>query len=115
MSVTIPTTDTSKGLSGVARMSLTVAAILTFIAMCLQDVIGTAMVIFESQFNWLLAGACDVTGYFFGLLCSVLALDSILKDGFWCRRSLVLIASVSLANFFGTALGVAITAHLTHH
>ena len=97
------------------RMSLTKAAILTFIAMCFQDVLGTAMVVYEADLNWKLAGIFDVTGYLAGLICSVLALDSILKDGWRNKRSIVLILSVTVANYIGTALGVIFVAHLTAH
>ena len=96
------------------RLNLWKAALLTFLAMCLQDVLGTAMVVYESRLNWQLAGLFDVTGYLAGLICSVLALDSILKDGWRNRRSLVLIASVTVANYVGTAMGVLFVSRLTH-
>lgn len=99
----------------VAEMPLRRAVVLSFIAMCVNDLIMTAMVIYESQFNIVGAGICDVLGYLAGLICAVLALDSILRDGWRSKRSLALIAAISLSNFVGTALGVAIVAHLTHH
>lgn len=90
------------------------ATLLTFFAMCMQDILGTCMVVFESRLNWQFAGAFDVLGYLAGLVCSVLALDSILKNGWRNRRSLVLIGAVSVANFAGTAVGVLLVSRLTH-
>lgn len=94
-------------------MSLPKAAIASFFAMMVSDIIGTAMVIYESHYAWVAAGLCDVFGYLAGLLCSVLALDSIMQLGLRNKRSLVLIASVTVANFWGTALGVEIVKHMT--
>ena len=96
------------------QMRLWKAALLTFAAMCCQDILGTCMVVYEAQLNWQIAGIFDVTGYIAGLVCSVLALDSILKDGWRNKRSIVLLVSVTLANYVGTALGVIFVAHLTH-
>jgi hypothetical protein len=96
-------------------MPLSRAALYSFIAMVFTDLVETAMVIWESEFIWWAAGICDVMGYIASLVCSVLALDSILRDGWRTRRSLVLIAVISLANFVGTGLGVALVAHITHH
>lgn len=64
------------------------------------------MVIFEAHFNAPLAALMDALGYLAGLACSVLALDSILKDGWRTRRSLIIVAAVSLANVLGTFAGV---------
>lgn len=100
--------------SVVREMPLRRAALLSFVAMCVQDLIGTAMVIFESRFNIIASGLCDVFGYLAGLICSVLALDSILRDGWRTKRSLILIATVTVANFVGTALGVVFVERLTH-
>jgi hypothetical protein len=97
------------------RGQLWKAAVLAFVSMCFQDILATAMVIFEARLNAPVAGLFDVTGYLAGLICSVLALDSILKDGWRNKRSLVIIAAVSLANFVGTFAGVAIGAALTRH
>lgn len=88
------------------RTAIWKVALVAFLAMCAQDVLGTAMVVFEAHYNAPLAGAMDVAGYFAGLICSVLALDSILKDGWRTRRSLVILAAVSVANFAGTYAGV---------
>jgi biotin transporter BioY len=99
----------------VHEMPLRRAAIWAFVAMCLQDLIATAMVIFESRYAVLASGLCDVFGYLAGLVCSVLAIDSILRDGWRNKRSLVLIGAVTIANFVGTTIGVLVVAHLTHH
>lgn len=96
-------------------MRLWKVALLAFMAMMVQDLLGTAMVIFESHFDPALAGGMDVAGYLATLVCAALALDSILKDGWRSRRSLVIIGSVSIANFAGTFAGVAIGSALTHH
>lgn len=96
----------------VHEMPLRWAAPASFIAMYVSDLIGTALVVYQSHYLWLEAGLCDVMGYLTGLVCSVLALDSILHDGWRNRRSLILLASVTLANFLGTANGVLLLRHL---
>jgi hypothetical protein len=99
----------------VHEMPLPKAALAAFVAMMVSDLIGTAMVVYEAHYLWLEAGLCDVFGYLAGLVCSVLAIDSILQLGFRNRRSLVLIAAVTMANFAGTALGVLIVRALSEH
>lgn len=89
--------------------SILKAAAAGFVAMMLTDVISTAMVVFEAHYNATLAGLCDVLGYITGLACSVLALDSILKDGWRNKRALTIIAAVSCANYLGTVAGVLIS------
>lgn len=88
-------------------------AVLAFATMCLQDVLGTCMVVFEARLNAPVAGLFDVLGWVAGLICSALALEEIIKNGWRTRKSLVIIASVSLANFWGTVAGVAIARHLS--
>ena len=90
-------------------------AVLAFVMMCLQDIMGTAMVVFESRLNAPVAGLFDVLGWICGLIFSALALEEIIKNGWRTRKSLTLIAAISLANFWGTWLGVAIASALTHH
>jgi hypothetical protein len=90
-------------------------AVLAFVAMCVQDVMGTAMVVFEARLNAPVAGLFDVGGWLAGLICSALALESIIRNGWRTRRSLVIIAAVSAANFVGTIAGVALVESLTHH
>lgn len=96
-------------------MRLWKVALLAFAAMCLQDVLGTVMVVFEANYNGVMAGVFDVAGWIAGLVCSALAIESIIKNGWRNTRSLVLIGAVSIANFFGTVLGVALALALTHH
>lgn len=90
------------------------AALAAFVAMMIDDLVGTAMVVFESRFQWLPAGMCDVMGYIAGLACSLLAIDSILQNGIRNKRSIVLILVISVANFAGTIAGVDISRALTH-
>lgn len=77
--------------------------------MCASDVISTAMVIFESRYDAQLAGLSDVVGYLVSLVCSALALESIIKNGMRNRRSLAIIGSVTVANYVGTLAGVYLT------
>lgn len=98
----------------VHEMPLPRAAIASFFAMMVSDLIGTALVVYQSHYLWLEAGLCDVFGYLAGILCSVLALDSILRDGWRNKRSLVLLGAITFANFAGTSLGVVILKRLTH-
>jgi hypothetical protein len=97
------------------RANLWKVAALGFSAMCIQDVLGTCMVIFESRFNAPVAGLFDVLGWGAGLICSALAIEEIIKNGWRTRKSLVIIGSVSMANFAGTFVGVAIASAITHH
>lgn len=90
-------------------------ALLAFLSMCFQDILGTAMVVFEATYNPALAGAFDVVGWFFGLICSALAIESIIKNGWRTKRSLTIIAAVTAANFIGTYIGVYIAAVWNHH
>jgi len=98
----------------VAELRLWRVALLAFIAMCLTDILGTAMVVFEARLNAPVAGMFDVLGWIAGLVCSALALEEIIKNGWRTRKSLTIIFAVSLANFWGTWLGVSIAAALTH-
>lgn len=83
--------------------------------MCIQDVMGTCMVIFESRFNAPVAGLFDVAGWIAALVCSALAIEEIIKNGWRTRRSLIIIGAVSVANFVGTFIGVGIGSAITHH
>lgn len=98
-----------------AKSNLWKVALLAFIAMCVTDVMGTVMVVFESRLNAPMAGLFDVMGWVSGLVCSALAIEEIVKNGWRTRKSLTIIAAVSAANFLGTVLGVAIASSLTHH
>jgi heme A synthase len=97
------------------KANLWKVALLAFAAMCVQDVFGTVMVIFESRFNAPVAGLFDVGGWIAGLVCAALAIEEIIKNGWRTRKSLTIIGAVSLANFAGTYAGVAIGAAITHH
>lgn len=90
-------------------------ALLAFGSMCGQDLLGTGMVVMEAHYNALMAGAFDVVGWLFGLVCSVLAIASVVTNGWKTKRSLIIIASVSAANFGGTFAGVAISQALLYH
>lgn len=96
-------------------MKLWKVALLAFAAMCVQDVMGTCMVIFESRLNAPVAGLFDVAGWIATLVCSALALEEIIKNGWKTRKSLTIIAAVSIANFVGTVMGVSIGSAITHH
>ena len=90
-------------------------ALLAFVAMCTQDVLTTVMVVYESRLNAPVAGLCDVLGWAAGLICSALAIEEIVKNGWRTRKSMTIIAAVSLANFGGTYAGIGIATALTHH
>ena len=96
------------------QSSLWKVAVVAFLAMCANDMACTVMVVFEAHYNAVLAGAFDVVGWFFALICSALAIESIITNGWRTRRSLTIIAAVSAANFLGTVLGVAIATSLSH-
>lgn len=73
------------------------------------------MVIFEANYNAVMAGLFDVAAWITGLICAALALEEIIKNGWRTRKSLTIIAAVSAANMVGTIAGVAIAASITHH
>lgn len=95
-------------------MKLWKTAALAFAAMCVQDVFGTVMVVAEAHLNALLAASFDVLGWIAGLICSALAIEEIVKNGWRTRKSLTIIAAVSLANFAGTYGGVYLSIALSH-
>lgn len=96
-------------------LTLLQVAILAFVAMCVQDILGTAMVIEEARLNAPVAGLLDVAGWITGLICAALAIESIINEGWRTRRSLIIIGAVSTANFLGTLAGVSLASHLIHH
>lgn len=95
--------------------SLWRVALLVFCAMCLQDVLATTMVIFESHYNAALAGAFDVLQWLAAIVTSALAVEEIIRHGWRTRKAKVIFVAVSAANFLGTYTGVALTGALTHH
>lgn len=90
----------------IRQVKLWKACVWAFLAMFASDIISTAMVIFESHYDANLAGLSDVFGYIVSLVCSVLAIDSILQDGWRNKRSLALIGVLSVSNYAGTVAGV---------
>ena len=90
-------------------------ALLAFIAMCVQDILATCMVIFEARLNAPVAGLFDVASWITGLICLALSVESIIASGWRSKRTLTIIVAVSAANFLGTVAGVTIGAALTHH
>lgn len=106
---------TEEPVSVVSRFGYWKVALLAFVAMCIQDIMGTCMVIFESRLNAPVAGMFDVVGWIAGLICSALAIEEIIKNGWRTRKSLAIIGAVSLANFAGTYAGVAIAVAITSH
>lgn len=89
-------------------MRLWKVALLAFVAMCAEDLLATAMVIEEAHYNALAAGILDVLGWAAGLICSALAIESIITNGWRTRKSITIILAVSVANFLGTFGGVGI-------
>jgi hypothetical protein len=97
------------------RVRLWKVALLAFAAMMIEDLLATSMVIFESRLNAPVSGLFDVGGWIAGLICSALAIEEIIKNGWRTRKSMVLIGAISLANFAGTYAGVAIGSAIVHH
>lgn len=97
------------------RMPLWKVALLAFVAMCADDLAFTIMTVSEAHYQALMAGCFDVIGWLFGLVCSALAIESIIREGWRTKRSLIIIAAVSAANFFGTIAGVAVAVGFAHH
>lgn len=87
--------------------------LIAFLAMCANDMLATGMVVFEAHYRAVLAGLFDIGGWVTAFICSALALESIIKNGWRTRRSLTIIACISAANFLGTVAGVAIGKGLT--
>lgn len=90
------------------KSSLVRVALLAFAAMFANDVLMTSMVVFEAHYNALLAGLFDVLGWVASLTCSALAIEEIIKHGWRSKKSLTIIAAISLANFSGCFVGVAL-------
>lgn len=115
MSTPPPPPSTPRMKKLVHEMPIWKAALASFLAMTITDCLATGMIIFESRFNAPAAGLLDVLGYIAGLICSVLALDSILKDGWRTKRSLIIIGAITVANYVGTSIGVMVVSAMTHH
>jgi hypothetical protein len=96
-------------------MKLWKVALLGFTAMMVNDLLMTSMVIFESRLNAPVSGLFDVAGWLTSLICSALAIEEIIKNGWRTRKSLTLIGAISIANFAGTWCGVLVGSALTHH
>ena len=90
----------------VHRIPLWQLAALAFVAMCANDILLTIMVVKESHYGLWTAGIFDVFGWVTGLICSALAIEEIIKNGWRTRKSLTLIGAISAANYIGTFLGV---------
>ena len=86
-----------------------------FAAMCANDIAMTIMVIEEARLSAVMAGLFDIAGWITSLVCSALAIESIIRNGWRSRRSLAIIAVVSCANFMGTVAGVTIGSAIIHH
>ena len=97
------------------QMRLSRAIPLAFAAMCLNDLAYTVMVVFESRLTPWVSGLFDVVGWIFALICSSLAIESIISNGWRTARSLALVAAVSIANLTGTVAGVYVAIALTRH
>lgn len=96
-------------------MSLRKVALLAFLAMCANDIAMTVMVIEEARLDAVMAGLFDIMGWLTSLVCSALAIESIIRNGWRNARSLAIISAVSAANFAGTFAGVAIGRAFIHH
>lgn len=88
------------------KAALWKVALLGFASMLVEDIFSTVMTVFEAHYRAMPAGVMDVLGWLASLVCSALAIESIITDGWRNKRSLTIIAAVSLANFAGTVLGV---------
>lgn len=101
-------------MTGITQLRLWKVAVVAFVAMCVQDVLQTVMVVKEAALTAPVAGVFDVAGWLTSLVCAALAIESIITNGWRDRRSLTIIAAVSLANFAGTFGGVYIAKAITH-
>lgn len=97
----------------VKHLSLSRLAAVAFLAMCLQDLLATVMVVFEARYNWVGAGLFDMAQWLTWLASSAIAIDEVLKGGWRSRRARTVIIAVSAANFAGTAAGVFIARALS--
>lgn len=101
--------------SKVHRLPLWALCLIAFVAMFIEDVLGTVMVVLEANFHPYEAGLFDVLGTYAQLASNGVALVSIIQSGWRSKRSLCVIASVSLADFFGTTTGVEVARAFVHH
>jgi hypothetical protein len=96
-------------------MKLWKVALLAFTAMCIQDLLATSMVVAEAHFRPFIAGSFDAAQWIAMLASSGLAIESIVKEGWRAKRSLVIIGSVTTANFVGTIIGVTVASSFIAH
>ncbi len=81
-------------------------AILAALAMLLQDVLAVGLVQAEARNRAVLAGVLDTVGWLATI--TTLSISVTTLQGHSLRDKILVIALVSLANFFGSFLGVKI-------
>lgn len=82
--------------------------LLAFAAMFAQDLLYTCMVVMESNFHPVAAGLFDDVSWFAWLASSGIAVETVIKNGWRTKKSVTIIAAITLANFLGTVTGVGI-------
>lgn len=110
-----PLTTGDRSRTPLLRWKLWQLVLLAFVAMCIQDVLATIMVVFESRQTLWVPGFFDFGSWIAGLVCAALAIDSIIQRGWRNSKSLAIIASVSAANYWGTTLGIYLSQIMSHH
>lgn len=80
-----------------------IPAIIAAIAMVIQDVLGTIMVMAEAKNRGWLAGVMDSAGWIVSITTATIAITAF--QGHNMNEKVLVVILVSLANLFGTKLG----------
>ena len=78
-------------------------AIVAALAMFVQDVIGTVMVMSEAKNRGWLAGVLDSAGWLVGITTTTIAVTAL--NGHDTGKKIAVVVLVSVANLFGTKTG----------
>lgn len=96
-------------------MKLRTIALWAFLAMTVQDLGGTAMVIAEAHFNALAAACCDQVQWMAGIIITVFGLGDLIRERRITKQTVVAFLSISAGNIIGTYTGVDLLGHLVTH
>lgn len=94
---------------------LIVLALVAGMAMCVQDLTATGMVIAESRFNAPVAALLDQLQWMAGIVATVLGVADVIRERRVTKRAVVAFFAISAGNIIGTFAGVVYLGHVVSH
>lgn len=91
------------------------AAAFAFLAMAVQDLGATAMVIAEAHYSALAAALLDQVQWMAATVCTLVGVGDVIRKGHLTRRAKVVLGAISAGNLVGTYIGVMVLGHLVAH